>query len=271
MNSRQRFEAALQQHAADLIRIGEANPSRMDTVTANLRRLGGEYADMLAAVDERTMRQEMRRSFQSFTGGGYKREFPTVKAYRIERLSPVLRAELDRRIASAASLIKINRQNMINETIQRFVGWSTGDIAGQVTPPREVTRPDQQASDCTVRRVRIDQKQKLRANIADISANELGAIAFYWRGSHDDRERELHKDRNDKLYLIKDSWADKQALVNVRGAEGWNTFTRTKDDGMPGMPIFCRCHAEYVFNLDELPAAAVSVKGREFMENQKAR
>lgn len=256
------FESALYQHAADLIRIGQANPSRMEDITANLRRMGNEWVQDLFESDVQTLKAELNHTFRRFAEGGFKRELPEIKAYRIERIKPKLRAELDRRIANAASLIKINRQNMINDAIQRFVGWSTGDISQLITPPRDLTNMDKAGNDYTVRRCRIDQRQKLRANIADIAALDLGAIAFYWRGSKDDRERKLHTERNDKLYLIRNSWADKQGLLNVRGAEGWNDFTETKDDGMPGIPIYCRCHAEYVFNLDSLPINCLSEKGK---------
>ena len=257
-----KFKDALYDHAEALIRIGKANPSRMDEILANLRRLGNEWADELAFQDVRQMQTELRQTFSAFCAGGYKRELPTIKPYRIDRIKPILRAELDRRIASSASLIKINRQNMIAESIQRFAGWSTGDIASQVTPPREVVTSDKKASDFTVRRVRIDQRQKLRANIADITAKETGAIAFYWRGKMDDRERPLHKKRNGKLYLLTDTWATKQGLVKASNDAPWAEFSESKDDGPPGVPIYCRCHAEYVFDLDELPPSALTEKGR---------
>lgn len=262
-----KFKDALYDHAEALIRIGKANPSRMEEILANLRRLGNEWADELAFQDVRQMRAELRQTFNAFCAGGYKREMPTIKPYRIDRIKPIIRAELDRRIASSASLIKINRQNMIAESIQRFAGWSTGDIASKVSPPREVVSTDKKASDFTVRRVRIDQRQKLRANIADITAKETGAIAFYWRGKMDERERPLHKKRNGKLYLLTDTWATKQGLIKASKDAPRAEFAESKDDGMPGIPIFCRCHAEYVFDLDELPESALTEKGRAKIDN----
>lgn len=269
MRAKQQFEAAIRYQAAELIRIGQVSPSRMADVDANLRRLGDEYVKALAADDIEQVKSMLSQQLRAFVGGGSKKELPSVPAWRVSRLNPIFRAELDRRLAASASLIKINRQKMIADTIQRFTGWATSasNIGALISPPREVLTTNKAASDFTVRRVRIDQQQKLRANVAELAAKEMRAIAFEWKGLADHREREAHRARNGKIYLIRDSWAAKKGLVKVSGVDGWNDEF---DDGMPGIPVFCRCHAKYIFDLEDLPSAAVTEKGREYMRNQNA-
>ena len=48
-----------------------------------------------------------------------------LDAWKLEHLKPSLRGELDRRIMASAQLIKLNRENMIAKTLQRFSGWAT--------------------------------------------------------------------------------------------------------------------------------------------------
>lgn len=269
MNYQKQFEDNLRYQAMELARIGNVSISRMESAEASLRRTGAEYVKALVDGDMKQVKDMLSRQLQSFTGGGSSKELPSVPTWRVSRLNPLLRQELDRRMAASASLIKINREQMIKDTIQRFTGWATSEpnIDRLVSPPRHVVTTNKQENDFTVRRVRIDQTQKLRANVADIAAKELRAIAFTWRGRDDSRERETHRKRNGKIYLMRDSWAVKDGLVKVSGVDGWGDEF---DDGPPGIPVFCRCHAQYIFDLEDLPSAALTEKGREYLENKKA-
>lgn len=263
MKARKEFEDALKRWSDELIRIGSVSPSRMAMAEANLRRLGELYAQAQTEEDVRRLKAQMDDVFMRWTKANSRKEMPTIPTWRVSRLKPVLREELDRRIAASASLIKLNRGKMITECIQRFSGWATSesDVAKLITPPRAVLTLNKQDNDFLIRRVRIDQTQKLRANIAEIAAHEMGAIAFEWEGQDDHRERMSHRKRNGKTFLIRDSWAHKQGLIKPAADVAWNDF----DDGPPGIPVFCRCHARYIFDLDDLPDACLTDKGRDYI------
>lgn len=55
---------------------------------------------------------------------------PGASRFTLERVKPKLRAELDRRIMASAQLIKLNREQMVARTLQRFQGWATSIPAG---------------------------------------------------------------------------------------------------------------------------------------------
>jgi hypothetical protein len=78
-------------------------------------------------------------------------------------VKPKLHAELQRRIMSAANLIRLNRADMMNRTLQRFSGWATSVPAGgsKVTDTMEVKNSVSKALKnlpFTERRVMIDQE-----------------------------------------------------------------------------------------------------------------
>jgi hypothetical protein len=51
--------------------------------------------------------------------GGVARYHPEIARFTIQRITPRLRAEFDRRILASANLIKLNRQQAIDKTLQR--------------------------------------------------------------------------------------------------------------------------------------------------------
>ncbi|VFS51427.1 Uncharacterised protein [Budvicia aquatica] len=57
--------------------------------------------------------------------GGALKDQPAdgVNAFTLKKMKPDLRKELDRRIFAASELIKLNRTQAIDKTIQRFQGW----------------------------------------------------------------------------------------------------------------------------------------------------
>lgn len=58
-------------------------------------------------------------------GGALRISLLTALKITVEKLKPEFRKELDRRIFASANLIKLNREQAIEKTIQRFQGWVT--------------------------------------------------------------------------------------------------------------------------------------------------
>lgn len=186
---------------------------------------------------------------------------PTVSRFDLQRIKPKLRAELDRRIMASANLIKLNRAESIDKTLRRFQGWATSiPIGGSKTQDRvkekQHIKKELYKSHFEERRVIIDQNHKLTAAINDIVATDNGAIAAewnsHWRQPHYDY-REPHKKIDEKVYLIRGSWADRDGLVKGK-------YTDSIDQ--PGELPFCRCYYRYIYSLRKVPEDMVTAKGK---------
>lgn len=184
-----------------------------------------------------------------------------VSRYDINRIKPALRAELDRRILASANLIKLNREEAINTTLRRFSGWATSiTLGGTKSADRIEEKKDIRKSLSKIRfqerRVIIDQTHKLVASINDIVAVNNGAIAAEWH-SHWKQAgynyRKDHKERDDKIYIIRDSWANKEHWV--KAINGY-----TDDITTPGEEVYCRCYYRYIYTLNKLPDEMLTEK-----------
>jgi hypothetical protein len=117
------------------------------------------------------------------------------------------------------------------------------------------------------RRVEVDQGHKLAANISNIVAVDNGAIAAewhsHWRQTHYNF-RHSHKERDGKIYAIRDSWAVKQGLIN-KGAGYTDEMTA------PGQEVFCRCFMRYITSLRRVPDEMLTEKGREWLKEAARR
>jgi len=148
--------------------------------------------------------------------GGIGRYHSGIERFTLQRVAPHLRAELDRRILASADLIKLNRQQAIDKTVQRFQGWATSIPGGghDATSKPQIAKEVRKALarlPFEERRVLIDQGHKFTANLSNILAQDGGAIALiwhsHWRQSGYDY-REDHKERDGKVYAIRgNNWA----------------------------------------------------------------
>lgn len=184
-------------------------------------------------------------------------------------LSPRLYNELDRRILASTSLIKLNRTTAINDTLQRFIGWSTSIPigGGKVDDKVEIKQGIKKALaqlNYVERRVVIDQTSKLIANVNNIVAMDGGAIAGIWNSHWKQKNynyRHNHAERDKKIYLIRDSWADKEGLV--KPVNGY-----TDEITSPAEEIYCQCYYQYVFRLERLPKEMLTKKGQGYLLNR---
>jgi len=181
-------------------------------------------------------------------------------------LSPRLYNELDRRILASTALIKLNRTTAVNETLQRFIGWSTSIPAGgaKITDKADVKQDIKKSLsqlNFIERRVTIDQSSKLIANVNNIVAVDGGAVGVIWHSHWRQRNydyREPHKELDGKIFLIRDSWADKEGLLK-------GDYYEDLPDQF-GQAIFCQCYGTYIFRLNRLPADMLTKKGLEYLK-----
>lgn len=190
---------------------------------------------------------------------------PGVGRFTLDRVRPELRAELDRRILAAANLIRLNRDEAIQKTLHRFQGWATSIPDGGSDAIERLKVKGELAKSVrglpfAERRVLIDQGHKLTASINRTVAEGGGAIALVWH-SHWRQPgynyREDHKERDEHVYLLRDSWARERGLVRPGPAGYYDEVTAV------GEEPFCRCFATYLYHLRQLPEEMLTVKGRD--------
>ena len=190
-----------------------------------------------------------------------------ISRFTIDRLSPKLRNELDRRIMASAQLIKLNRQQAIAQTIQRFSGWASSIPAGgskavDVMDVKANLKKSFSAQTYEYRRVAIDQGHKLVASLNEIIAVDGGAIAGEWNSHWRQKNysfRPDHKARDGKVYAIRGNWALEKGLM-TKGAGYYDDMTAA------GEEPFCRCSITWIHNLRDLPESMLTAKGEKAIE-----
>lgn len=266
------FQEVLTQAVDDLVEHGFDSQERVDRWMRELR-IAAEGSLVTAETLESMLRQAYATIYKRMVDrGGLVRYTPGVSRFTLEQVKPKLRAELDRRILASANLIRLNRKQAIEKTLQRFQGWSTSIPAGGTEQAvrretKQAVRKSLSSLPFEERRVLIDQGHKLVASLSKIVAVDSGAIAGRWR-SHWRQAgydyREDHKERDDEVYAVRGSWALDQGLMKVGKAGYTDAITA------PGEEVYCRCYYVWIFSLRDLPADMLTEKGKRVLKDAKA-
>lgn len=187
---------------------------------------------------EDNLRESLRAIYaRMIERGAILRHHPGVARFTVERLKPALRVELQKRILASADLIVLNRQQEIARTLRRFSGWASSipaggtDVAKRAEVKAEIRKP-MAALPYHERLVLTDQGHKFIQSLNDVIASDGGAIAGRWR-SHWRQPgynyREDHKERDQNVYAIRDSWAIRQGLMN-KGAGYTDEMTQPAEE-----------------------------------------
>jgi len=263
MAGRSYFEVLTE--AIDTIaREGYQSPEQIDYWTDQIRR-AAERSLRSETEIEAAVRDALGAIYRkNVEMGGILQRMSGVSAYTLERMKPELHAELGRRIAASLDLIKLNREQSIERTKQRFRGWATSIPAGgsDTVERREEKKQIRKAlasASFEERRVTIDQGHKLFNAINTTVAVNGGAIGGVWK-SHKFQVgyngRVDHNARDDHFFLVRDSWAHKAGLVKP------NKNGYTDDVEQPGQLPFCRCSWKYVMSLRSVPPECLTEKGK---------
>ncbi len=229
-------------------------------------------------VPESVLNEELNRTL----GGIYKKlidDGQILKTHRgagkftIERLKPKLRTELDRRLMVSRNLIKLNREQSIEKTIQRFAGWASSVPAGgsravDVKDTKDNIRKALTSLPFEERRVAIDQSHKFAAALNEVVAVDGGAIAMRWNSrwrSPGYQYREDHKERDQKIYLLRSSWAKEKGLVKPGPAGYYDDITKV------GEEVYCSCFATWLYHLRDLPDDMLTQKGKDELAAARAK
>jgi len=226
----------------------------------------------------RRMEQMLRDAYEDIyrrliERGGLAKMHPGVERYTLQRVAPHLRAELDRRILASADLIKLNREQAIAKTLQRFRGWSTSIPAGGTDAPgKGKAKADIRKAMASLpfeeRRVLIDQGHKLTAALSDIVAKDQNAIAAEWQ-SHwrqaNYNYRPDHKARDGKIYALRGNWAIEKGLMSKGKQPYYDEITAAAEEP------FCRCSIKWIYNLRQLPPEMLTKKGADALKAARAK
>ena len=244
-----------------------------------------DYDKVLKSVNKE-VRSKLKNEYNQFIKKGVFRTAPTLQKYKIEDLKPDFKKELESRINVSLSYIKTQDQNTIEEIKNRLMNFASiphpnkdlkeleYDFWNDVLP--EKAKKNYKSNKWQNMIIR-DQQHKLVSNMTYITAMKNNAIGFIWKNRKDIRVvgnpsglypsgNKIHNDhwkREGKLYLFRDSAALKKGLIK-----------KTKDvqyadeieDGLPGIPINCRCTMRLIYRLYEIPAEyknIITQKGKE--------
>lgn len=268
MLRKQTYQEVLTAAIEDMVEHGFDSAERVAMWMARLRE---------AAVASMRPSHEMEEMLRQALGAVYRRlvergqvvsMHPGIGRFTLERVRPQLRAELDRRLMAAASLIRLNKEEAVGKTLRRFEGWATSipkggtEAAKRAQVKAEIKKP-LASLPFVERRVLIDQGHKLTASISEVLATDGGAIAATWRSNWRQANydyREDHKERDGLVYLLPRSWALERGLVKP-GPAGWYS-----DVTSAGEEPFCRCYIRWVHALGAMPAEMLTKRGREALE-----
>lgn len=235
-----------------------------------------------AAVESLTPESVLNDTLNRTLGGIYKRLIDDgqilrahngISRFTVDRLKPQLRTELDRRLMVSRSLIKLNREQMVEKTVQRFAGWASSVPAGgsravDVKDTKDNLRKALTSLPFEERRCAIDQGHKFTAALNEIIAVDGGAIAMKWHSKWRQpgyNYRKDHKERDGVIYLLRSSWAKDKGLVKPSSAGYYDDITKV------GEEVYCSCQAEWIYALRGLPADMLTKKGEEELAAARAK
>ncbi len=265
------FAETVQAAVADVTRHGFDTQRRLDGWLEKIRAAARRSLISEGELD-RQLRAILTTVYARMTrAGGMNRYQIGTPRFTLAHIKPRLRAELDRRIMASANLIRLNRQQAIEKTLQRFAGWMSSvppggsDVVDKVDTKSDIRKALRQLP-FEERRVLIDQGHKLISSINEITAHDGGAIAGLWRSNYRQvnyNYRQDHKERDDKVYLIRDSWAHQRGYVKPGKAGYTDEITQAAEEP------FCRCYYVYIYSLNKIPDDMLTAKGREERDRAK--
>lgn len=239
------------------------------------------------------IRTKFKKEYNKYIKKGYTKTNPGINAYKINDLKPKFKKELKNSIDNSLGLIKTQNEQTMNLLEQRFRNWAnipSKELRASLTNPKKILSnlkenilnesENKYRTEKHLQFIIKDQTNKMLGAMDKITADEIGAIGFIWKTTQDNKvvgtpgglypegtkAHEDHYDREGKFYIYKDSWAVKNGYIVPRNRIGYSDQIK---DGMPSIPIGCRCWAKSIYDLEDIPSEYKSIitkKGQEFID-----
>lgn len=267
--------------------LTELNESRQDEMSdTTKKRLAIKYKHLLKDIEQYQQAQEeheahtfLTRQYHVYRKSGYKKHNKGIKGWRLNELTKPFRSHLKSRIQYSINLITTQTNARMAKLENRFLNWVQGPRTESIKT--ELAQHEEWAKAKKHNRMILrDQTSKMIGNFDHIVAEKYKAIGFYWRTRRDKKVvgnpsglypgsgNEKHQDhyhRNGKFYFYKDAW-----VFNIKGLIDRKSdieYAESLTDGLPGQPINCRCYAENVYEIADIPKKYIIVKDKS-EENQ---
>lgn len=272
--SKRDFYAVVSEAIKDFTRHGFDSQERLERWLVALE-AAADSVFLPRQVVQQKIREQLVRIFDKLVNrpAVLLKRHPGVSVFTLRQIAPKLRSELDRRILASANLITLDKKAAKQRALQRFAGWATsipigGSRAVDKAEEGEKIRRSMAGLSYVERRCVTDQGLKLVAAIHDIVATDAGAIALVWHhvkeGPPAYDARPEHVVRDGKVYVLRDNWAMERGFMKLDGRQYYDQVTAV------GEEIFCRCFAEYLYALRDLPAGMVTAAGKAELERVRA-
>lgn len=222
------------------------------------------------------------KTYYRYVKTDFKKQNRGLKGWRLYDLKSDLRAELSERLGFSLNLIKTQTNSNMSKLEDRFLNWvslRTQGVGEKVSLKKAIAlESESKKAKNHIKFILKDQTNKMTSAFDEIVANKYDAICFIWNTRRDKRvvgnpsgrypeankSSKIHGDhysRQGEYYFYPNSWAIKQGLINKSEVN----LTTDLDDGMPGKPIGCRCYAENLYELADVPKKFLSKKGEEYI------
>ena len=276
-------------------KLNTATAAQLDRLLATYRSVTNEEIRNLVEGLEPELRREYKKIYYRFINGGYEQYHAGIKGYRIQDMKPYYRKAVEESVNNSIGLIKTQNAEFLLKMQDRFRNWATipsNDLRGKYDDHEKIAEhlrknvlktPEAVKEVTNWQKVIIrDQAKKLLGSMNRITAENSGAFAFIWHTRKDIKvtgnptglypkgndKHGNHFEREGKLYLLKESFAVKAHLVAKTGDIQYDTEL---NDGMPSLGISCRCYAEYIYDLENIPKqyqGIITEKGYKRMEGK---
>jgi len=232
---------------------------------------------------------QLRRYYRYYITKGFTLNNPRLTIQSIKRIAPKLEKVYKARNADSVNLISTQSPESITLIKNRLWNWIRSKSEDKLTSQslRDSVKVTEvlRKQDKHFAMILKDQTHKMRGNLDLTIAESLNAIAFIWQTREDKRvvgdpsgfykpsditkkSEKVHGNhyvRNGKMYFYHNSWAVEKGYIDTKSKKfAWADFT----DGMPSVPINCRCVAlnqYYLNDILEYDKSLLTEKGLEYI------
>lgn len=241
--------------------LDNPSPSFLQKVLTRINVMCNTYYSKEYAKNSKYFNNKFRKNFLQ-----NKKKIATMHiglaTYKMNDLNEDFRKQYKGQLLYSLGLIKSQNNANMEKLKNRFYNWvNLKQVGDDKQKLKEMVKLPKQ--DKKIKFILKDQTNKLVANMDNIIASKYNPIALQWKTRNDNRVvgkpgglypgkgSERHGDhwtRKDQYYYYENN--ENVKFLNTSKFKGKVSDIK---DGMPGMPIGCRCYAKFIYTLNDLP------------------